>query len=402
MMNDRSLRPKLTLSDLYDTHIVYTSRPSYISNPWLEPEEHQSNFLTGRELIIANHMPVIVHEASVTEKLALLFEAVGKSMPTNVIRFKDQQSYEHTLKTLAIEEDKKIYFQYIHGDDILTKDYYALDKDVFVALNNKARIPEWTNNQYLPKREVVAINDFADAVSSWEFPFVLKPGDDLPTAGGYGVMICYNEADLTKAKQRIDNAKDQTDTMIIEQKIEAVANYCVQYAYSEQEGIRYIGTSDQITDAYGYYSGNENAKDVPDKVIQAGHEIMEIGVSKGYFGVAGFDLLLDKHGDVFAIDLNFRQNGSTSMLLLEPVLQEGYHKFYSYVSPCDNQHFFNTILKYVRKGVLFPLSYYDGDWYENEAVASRFGCIWHAENKSEVEHLEQQFLQELKNNHKIS
>lgn len=42
---------------------------------------------------------------------------------------------------------------------------------------------------------------------------------------------------------------------------------------------------------------------------------MEIGVSKG-FGVAGFDLLVDDNNDVYAIDLNFRQNGSTSMLLL--------------------------------------------------------------------------------------
>ena len=57
---------------------------------------------------------------------------------------------------------------------------------------------------------------------------------------------------------------------------------------------------------------------------------MEIGVSKGFFGVAGFDLLVDKNNDVFAIDLNFRQNGSTSMLLLAKDLAKGYHKFYSY------------------------------------------------------------------------
>ena len=93
MTKERSHRPKLTLSDLYDSSVVYTSRPSYISNPWLEPEEHQSNFLTGRELIIANHMPVIVHEASVTDKLKQLFEAVGKTMPTNIIQFNDQQSF---------------------------------------------------------------------------------------------------------------------------------------------------------------------------------------------------------------------------------------------------------------------------------------------------------------------
>ena len=68
-------------------------------------------------------------------------------------------------------------------------------------------------------------------------------------------------------------------------------------------------------------------------MIQAGKEIMEMGVAQGYYGVAGFDLLEDAQGDIFAIDLNFRQNGSTSMLLLEPILTQGFHKFYSYISP---------------------------------------------------------------------
>ena len=60
--------------------------------------------------------------------------------------------------------------------------------------------------------------------------------------------------------------------------------------------------------------------DVPEKVIQAGREIMQNGVNLGFIGVAGFDLLLDENDNVFAIDLNFRQNGSTSMLLLQDEL----------------------------------------------------------------------------------
>ncbi|RIP07095.1 ATP-grasp domain-containing protein [Staphylococcus gallinarum] len=396
MTKQSSLRPKITLSDLYDSNIVYTSRPSYISNPWLEPEEHQSNFLTGRELLIANQMPVIVHEASVTENLAQLFQLIGQYMPSNIYKFNDKSSYEQLLATLAQSLDKKIYFQYIHDEAILKKHYYALNKDIFVALNNKSRIPEWTNNKYLPKREVVNIEDFEQAIKHWEFPFVLKPGDDLPTAGGYGVMICYNQTDLDKASKRIEKAKSETDTIIIEQKVEAIANYCVQFAYTPKLGMQYIGTSQQLTDKYGHYNGNLNVQDVPKKVIQAGKEIMEMGVAQGYYGVAGFDLLEDEQGDIFAIDLNFRQNGSTSMLLLEPILTQGFHKFYSYISPGDNKHFFNTIVKYIKKGVLFPLSYYDGDWYTEEQVSSRFGCIWHGESQSQIEKLELQFLEDLK------
>ena len=41
-------------------------------------------------------------------------------------------------------------------------------------------------------------------------------------------------------------------------------------------------------------AGNENVHDVPEKVIQAGREIMQNGVNLGFIGVAGFDLLLDE------------------------------------------------------------------------------------------------------------
>lgn len=394
-MNDKVNGPMLTLSDLYNDDVVYTSRPSYISNPWLKPDEHQSNFLTGRELLIANQFPVIVHEASVTQKLQHLFELVGKSIPPHIYKFNNQETYEGLLKNLAHNEGKKIYFQYIHDEDILEKEYYALNKDVFVALNNKSRIPEWTNNKYLPEREIVPVETFEKRIESWSYPFVIKPGDDLPTAGGYGVMICYNDNDLAKAKQRIKDATEVTDHLIIEQKIEAMNNYCVQYAYAPDIGVQYIGTAQQLTNEYGFYNGNENVNDVPQHVIDAGKEIMEIGVSKGFFGVAGFDLLVDKNNNVFAIDLNFRQNGSTSMLLLANDLSNGYHKFYSYFSNGDNTHFYNTIVKYIEKGKLYPLSYYDGDWYGKDEVNSRFGCIWHGTSKEEITKYEKAFIKEL-------
>ena len=70
----------------------------------------------------------------------------------------------------------------------------------------------------MPEREIVSINDFK-ARKKNGISFVIKPGDDLPTAGGYGVMICYDEEDLAKATQRILEASDATDNLIIEQKL---------------------------------------------------------------------------------------------------------------------------------------------------------------------------------------
>lgn len=121
---------------------------------------------------------------------------------------------------------------------------------------------------------------------------------------------------------------------------------------------------------------------------------MERAVEEGFIGVAGFDLLEDADGHVYAIDLNYRQNGSTSMLLLADNLEGDYHKFYSYVAKGNNERFYDAIKTFVEKGVLFPLSYYDGDWYIDEHVDSRFGCIWHADSEAEIEAYEQQFIEE--------
>src|SRR5699024_4511117 len=124
------------------------------------------------------------------------------------------------------------------------------------------------------------------------------------------------------------------------QCIETVDNYCVQYALHPKKGILYLGAAKQLTDDYGFYNGNVNAIDVPESVIQAGYEIMKIGVDKGFIGVAGFDLLVDAQQNIYAIDLNFRHNGSTSLLVLDPVLTGKYHKFYSYISGEDQEAFF--------------------------------------------------------------
>ena len=68
-------------------------------------------------------------------------------------------------------------------------------------------------------------------------------------------MICYNDQDLEQAKIRIKEATEATDYLIIEQKLKAVNNYCVQYAYAPDLGIKYLGTAQQLTNEYGFITG---------------------------------------------------------------------------------------------------------------------------------------------------
>lgn len=387
MTNITSQLP-LTLCQLYGNDVVFTSRPSFGKNPWLTTEFHQANMLTARELLIAN-MPVIVHEATVGEKSRVLMEAAGLDFPTNYRTFSDKDSYHARLRE-AESNNEKIFFQYTHENEFINESTYYINKKTFIALNNKMRLSDWTKGKFLPKREVILAKELRDKLATWHYPYVIKPGDDHPTAGGYGVMICYNDEDREKSLQRIENANVESD-FVVEDYIDTHHNFCVQYAYSDELGLKYIGASIQNTDKYGKYKGNITAENVPQSVIDAGKEIMMNGVNAGYRGIAGFDLLVDSNDDVFAIDLNFRQNGSTSLLLFNDLLDGKYKKFLGYIAQVDNESFFNRIHKEVVSGRLFPLAYYDGDYYE-ETTPSRFVGIWHGE-QHDVEAHDASFLQ---------
>ncbi|MCE4957567.1 L-aspartate--L-methionine ligase LdmS [Macrococcoides caseolyticum] len=368
----------LVMKDLYGENVLYSSRPSYTYNPWLQPEEHQSNMLSARELLIAG-MPVVVHKATVTDKTEALFNAVGFEMPEGYRIYETREDYERILRE-AVDNGEKLFFQYAHEASLVPGNQYVVPREKFLALNNKSILDQWTKGKYLPKRDVVSIDKFESVVREWTLPFVIKPGDEHPTAGGYGVMLCYTEEDVEKSIERVRKAEGTTQ-MIIEQFIEPVKNYCVQYAYREGGTPQFIGCSHQITEKYGKYRGNIIDHDIPQDVIDVGLEIMQNGVEAGYVGIAGFDLLVDIEGAIYAIDLNFRQNGSSSLLLLDSVLNGGYKKFLAYYSKGDNEAFYNAILEEVKAGYLFPLAYYDGDYREKNGFPSRFVCIWHGDER---------------------
>lgn len=215
--------------------------------------------------------------------------------------------------------------------------------------------------------------------------------DDSPTSGGYGVIICHNKEELTEGLRQF--RMTGTESIIIEELLQTKDNYSCQFVYSEELGIQYLGASQQITDDNGIYHGNIIVDEVPEKVIEVGRHIMEQGVAEGFVGVAGFDLIVTEAGDVQAIDLNFRQNGSTSMLMFHDTLGKPINKFASYVaqSPQENEVFFQTIKKFVEQKILFPLSFYDGNYFD-EPVPSRFVGIWYADQLSEIEKHEQELL----------
>lgn len=378
------LKPKYTMREIYGD-VVFSARPAHENNPWM-PSVEKLNALSGRETLIAD-VPVLVHEATQTDKARKLFQLAGLQFPEQPYVYDSKKEYDDVLKRWSADR-QQIVLQYIHDEDTVDRDAYWMDAELLNYLNSKAYLRDIVPDKYVPEREVVSSKELEQALTHWELPFVLKPGDETPTAGGYGVQICHTKEQLAVAKGLF--TQEGAENVIIEKYVKEIANYSCQYAYSPKIGLQYLGTSVQITDDEGIYAGNVMVSDVPEEVIQAGLEIMQSGVDKGYIGVAGFDLLWTTEGEVRAIDLNFRLNGSTSMLMYAESLGHPAAKFFTYdsVGPEHNEAFYNVMADFVAQGVLLPLSYYDGDAFE-EKQPSTFVCIWHAFTLEDIEKYEE-------------
>ena len=74
------------------------------------------------------------------------------------------------------------------------------------------------------------------------------------------------------------------------------------------------------------------------------------------------------------------------MLILHEQLGKSANKFLSYCSKEDNESFYKAIKYFIEKGVLFPLCYYDGDYF-GVPVTSRFTGIWYADTLEEIDNM---------------
>lgn len=383
------MKPKLTLRQIYGNHAVYTPRTPYSDNPWMMDDPHKLDALTSREVAIAD-IPVLVHRATQTAKAQELHRLAGIPWVEQPYSYETQEEYIAQVQAWC-EEGKTIVCQYIHDTEHMDRDCYWMDAEKFNELNTKAYIDHLIDSKFVPSRLNVETYRLSDAIKNWQPPVVLKPGDDSPTSGGYGVIICQNKNELTDGLRQF--RMTGTKSVIIEELLQTKENYSCQFVYSEELGIQFLGASQQITNDKGIYEGNIIIDTVPKKVIEAGRHIMERGVAEGFVGVAGFDLIVTEAGDVQAIDLNFRQNGSTSMLMFHDALGKPINKFSSYLarSPQQNESFYQTIKKFIAQGVLFPLSFYDGDYF-SESVESRFVGIWYADTLEKIETYERELL----------
>lgn len=378
------MKPKFTLREIYGDDILYTPRTPFSDNPWMLNDVHKLDALTSREVLFAD-VPVLVHSATQTAQAKALLSLAGFTPPSTIYTYDTEEAYHAHLQN----SDATIVCQYLHEAHQIPRDRYWMDAEKFNELNCKSYIDQLIDAKYVPKRFTVKLADAPATISSMTLPIVLKPGGDDPTSGGYGVMICHTNEQVTEALRQLRKAT--TEDVVVEQLLSVKANFSCQYIYTTELGIQYLGASEQLTDEEGHYHGNVIVRDVPQRVIDVGRHIMECGVAEGFVGIAGFDLIVTDTGDIQAIDLNFRQNGSTAMLMFKDSFKKSVAKFMSYEAKADNATFYTNIVNCIKEGGLLPLAYYDGDYFD-EPVTSRFYGIWYDDSLEQIEMRERLLL----------
>jgi hypothetical protein len=201
--------------------------------------------------------------------------------------------------------------------DSLKPEKHAVDPDTHYFLLSKVTLAEL--GVQCPKYKSYNLCTFSlkDIQLPEQYPYLIKTSHGL---SGEGTYIIRSASDLNYCLEELRkylNIK-LLDTIIVSEFVNnAVQNYCVQFYVNKAGEITLIGTTTQLVTSEGNYLGGlihyrETDMNKFSEMIAA---LGQYAHQQGYFGFIGFDVLEDTDGQLYAIDANFRVNGSTPLCL---------------------------------------------------------------------------------------
>ncbi|HEY9624155.1 MAG TPA: carbamoylphosphate synthase large subunit [Crinalium sp.] len=201
--------------------------------------------------------------------------------------------------------------------DHLKPEKHAVDPNIHYRLLSKVSLaelgvqcPNYTSyNLHNTELESIPLPD--------RFPYLIKTSHGL---SGEGTYIIRNSSDLNYCFDELKKylSIQLLDTIIVSEFVKnVVENYCVQFYINQKGEVTLIGTTTQLVSPEGDYLGGliDYQKTGMNKFADMIAAIAQYAHKQGYFGCIGFDVLEDQDGQLYAIDANFRVNGSTPLCL---------------------------------------------------------------------------------------
>lgn len=205
--------------------------------------------------------------------------------------------------------------------DHLKPEKHAVDPDTHYRLLSKVTLAEL--GVQCPKYKSYNLHQISleEIPLPERFPYLIKASHGL---SGEGTYIIRNASDLNYCSEELRKYLKikLLDTIIVSEFVKhEVQNYCVQFYVNKAGDITLIGVTQQLVSPDGNYLGGlvDYLTDMS-KFEQMITAVGQYAHQQGYFGVIGFDVLETKEGELYAIDANFRVNGSTPLCLQRHVL----------------------------------------------------------------------------------
>ncbi|MBP9816859.1 MAG: hypothetical protein KBD05_02420, partial [Candidatus Pacebacteria bacterium] len=291
------------------------------------------------------------------------------------------EAVKHVLRDTVPEGKLFMAQPFLDGE---VNHLFHLDPKLSAQFNDKTNLGTYIPEAYLPARYVSFDNGaaFASATISVPFPCVVKVAS---SSAGDGVRICRSVEDVQAAKETF---KGVIDGIFIEEFVEAVENYCIQFGipFNAEEPIEIIGYNHQVITDVGEFLGSVVC---PPHVIAnpllydifriVTTEILPSVRKAGWYGVGGLDVLISTSGKPYFIDPNFRQTATFGLVSLSrrglipkkavgfigtfTGSEEAFAKVFAYTNPKSSHHLLQMI-SMSRKGDLYRFN--AGLLYENQ------------------------------------
>ncbi len=268
---------------------------------------------------------------------------------------------------------------------------YQIPPSLSFWLNDKHSMPEYISPEFLPKRlgEYESGQAFVEQAATLPLPFVAKAS---ASSSGDGVYICRTPADVERSAKKLGQLEM---TVIVEQYIDAVKNYGVHFGIpaDSSKPIDIIGVNEQLTSPEGQFLGGViRSQELPVELVDASrylrHEVLPWIRKMGWYGIGGFDVLIDSQGMAYFIDCNFRMTGMSAFHFM--VRNERLHTpliSFSASFTGTQAAFERAVLAPLGPGIclrLIAVSHHDGVWRCNGAI-----CYQNHDNDLPVEAIEQ-------------
>ena len=299
-----------TLEAFYPAGTFLAPRREDDGPAWAPAEAHSTEFMTANLIVCSGRMPMLVQKAAMSPVGLAAMERCGVGIGTAIEVYGTPGDY-----ALAVERRQRrgetAAFVHCPASGRSDRLPALVETERLRYLNDKRNVARLAGEENAPARRLVDLTDPAER-DALEVPIVLKAATGEPGAGGADVAICRGRRHLRRAFSRFSGV----EKVIAERYVDAAQNWCLQYAVLPDGTVLDMGGSEQVCLRNGVHAGNLLAADrsPPPEAMTLGRAIAAEGSRLGFRGVCGFDILVDRGGRPFAIDLNFRPVSSTAFV----------------------------------------------------------------------------------------